>query len=772
MSEIFSGNTITIENLGNSKAKINKIGNSWQATRSGINKFDISKAKRTNGACSLQNNGDSIDVIATYVGEYTSANIDITDLFKEGETIYAIADFVASGSNTGAYRIQWAEDTGLTKGDIILMSYASGSVKSGVVPTKPEGATKLLLYLYGNIAGTVVVGDTVTYSKIMLSNQPITDYEPYGAMPSPEFPSSIENITDSAKIIVCNENLFDSKAIPEMSGTTYGVECKIDNNGIITLSSNTNPSGYLSTRRILRELCPKLKEGDVAYLFLETTHATKGIWLYNVEMMWSANTSKIITKEMLDGIVSIYGGNKQTDTIKIMITSNKLATEYKPHQSQTFLFPLKEGQKLYKDSYLADDGVHHVFGEKIFDGTEIWSKDIEYSPIDYYYYYSTNAPLNMDMNYIKMAICSHFKYIPFSHNKEGFWTTSVFGFSIKNETIGVIDEDDASTRKTKFKAYLAEQYANGTPVRIQYKLKNEVIEPYTPEQENIYMQLQNMELYEGINYVFVKGEPYAEIEVTVNKLIEDYDAYISATGRLIIPSLNINYLVDFNESNIPTMPEAVESSVRAAGRDGDIVLSTTYEPIPFNIVCYTEDNLTLIEKVEEEKKVNKLLNSIKNGTMTFALEKANKFYNVKYSGALTTMNYPKHLKFSIPLKSSESYGKDLIKKSIVGNSVGESQTAEKVGALFILRGPATNPMIALNDYSMEYNMSILEGARVEINSSKSTITNINAGGVKTNVMKYYNHQFPKIENGVNELKVLSGFDSDMQVSVIWNDLKL
>ena len=254
--------------------------------------------------------------------------------------------------------------------------------------------------------------------------------------------------------------------------------------------------------------------------------------------------------------------------------------------------------------------------------------------------------------------------------------------------------------------------------------------------------------------------------------MENFDVYISLNGYLVIPKYNIRFLIDFNESSIPTMPEAVESSVRAAGRDGDIVLNTTYEPISFSIVCYTQDGLTLEEKVKCESDVNRFLNEIKNKTARFAIEKDSKFYNVKYNAALTTINYPAHLKFSIPLKSSDSYAKDIEDKKIIGNGTATSNTVRDVGALFTINGPAITPIISLNDYSMEYNMDILEGSKVEIDSSRSTITNVNAEGVRTNVMKYYNHQFPKIENGENILKVLSGIDNASQVEVKWNDLKL
>lgn len=254
--------------------------------------------------------------------------------------------------------------------------------------------------------------------------------------------------------------------------------------------------------------------------------------------------------------------------------------------------------------------------------------------------------------------------------------------------------------------------------------------------------------------------------------MENFDFYISSNGYLVIPSLDIRYLINFSESNIPSMPEATEASVRAAGRDGDIPLKTTYEPIPFTIVCYTEDNLPIANKRTEELKINRFLNSIKEKTKMLAFEKDNKFYNVKYNGAMVTENYPAFLKFSIPLKSSDSYANKIPQNVITGNGTKNSDTLKEVGALFTINGPASNPIISLNDYSMEYTSNIAEGARIEIDSRKSTITHINSAGIKVNVMKFYNHQFPKIQYGSNELKVLSGINNENQVNVKWYDLTL
>ena len=73
---------------------------------------------------------------------------------------------------------------------------------------------------------------------------------------------------------------------------------------------------------------------------------------------------------------------------------------------------------------------------------------------------------------------------------------------------------------------------------------------------------------------------------------------------------------------------------------------------------------------------------------------------------------------------------------------------------------------------MHYDNVLLEGEQLIINSLNSTVTLINESGTETNAMTYYNHEFPQIQNGTNELKVLSGIDNENQVQVKWYDLKL
>lgn len=254
--------------------------------------------------------------------------------------------------------------------------------------------------------------------------------------------------------------------------------------------------------------------------------------------------------------------------------------------------------------------------------------------------------------------------------------------------------------------------------------------------------------------------------------MENVDCYISENGYFIASDYNIKNLIDPSESELSTMPSTSDSSVKIAGRDGDVVLSTTYDPIQFNIVCFTEDNLTAEQKILEEDKVKSFLNHIKNHTIKLGIENRNVYYNVKYSGSLTVVRYPKTLRFSIPLKSSSSYGRKIPNKIITGNNSETSDTIKEVGAEFTILGPASSPVISLNDYVMEFDTDVASGAKLIIDSSRSTVTNIDAYGRKTNQMTHYNHQFPKIQNGTNTVSILSGINNENQVKVEWNDLTL
>lgn len=469
-------------------------------------------------------------------------------------------------------------------------------------------------------------------------------------------------------------------------------------------------------------------------------------------------------------MASNYASGDYTIYDNLQVEIGEIATPYTPYQERKEYFPLSEGQKLMKGSYLADDGIHHRRKQVVFDGSREYIRYTSLDSANYNCFYTNQSDIYVDSTGTQTCLMSnYFKGDKFDNRAldiPNMWVnkfSSQIYFKVPN-TITTVEE---------LTTLFAEQYANGTPVIVEYELAEEEIVPYTETQQEAREKLRHFKGLNGENNITAQGTMTSTLDLTLyNVAEEDFDIYISKKGYFGALKYDINNLIDFMESNIPSIAEATESSVKIAGRDGDISLNTVYEPLPFEIVCYTEDNLTPEEKIIEEQKITSLLNSIKNQTKTFFMEREKKFYKVKYSGNLSVVRYPKHLKFTIPLKSSESYAMNFEESEIIGNGTKVSNTIKDTGAIFTIKGPATKPIISLNNYQMKYNENILEGNSLIINSEDSTITHITSAGVKTNAMRAYNHEFPKIKNGENQLAVSSGIDDEKQVNVKWYDLKI
>ena len=632
----------------------------------------------------------------------------------------------------------------------------------------------------GDKGTTFTVGRTTSYIRLGYRNdvglidlklsegEKITTYSPFGQ--------------GGLKITHLNGNLVDMEKIKWRTNTNGTYEY-ISNNEIKVNAKSGSYSGIYTKEIAIQDfrkpviISFEMKADQNCKVYVGTT----GLDRKTIEL--TPEYKRFVLKDIgknSTGAIVFYGLNLPTDLsfyIKNLMISYE-ESEFIPHQSKEILLPIQEPFR--KNGNVTDIFVkkndrwyeQHNIIRHIFDGTEVFQANVEWNTASPEIYHAFFKPTNWKIGQ-RNAVSNYFDFVIQTErdmNAEQIYcsTTNASPYLfIKTERLA-----DEKTTTDNINTYLTELNKQGKPMYLEYEAETPVLIPCTPQQSTILDQLENIQLYDGVNYIYTIDEIQPLLTLEIYNMIEDYDLYVSEDGYFGIPGTDIKFRINPIESSLPTMPEAVEASVRAAGRDGDYVLNTTYEPLPFEIVCYTEDNLTVTQKKEIESKVNRFLNSIKNRTKRIAFEKGEKFYNVKYNGLLTTTNYPAHLKFSIPLKSSESFGKDAYQKVLSGNSTEVSDTVEEVGALITINGPATLPIIALNDYSMEYDTAILEGARIEIDTAKSTATHINSDGVKTNVMRYYNHQFPKIQPGENTLKVLSGVDDENNVTVKWNDLKL
>lgn len=221
-----------------------------------------------------------------------------------------------------------------------------------------------------------------------------------------------------------------------------------------------------------------------------------------------------------------YENNNPDYANNVMIARSDKEIPYKPYQEQKVDFPLSEGQKLYKDSYLASDGIHNKRKQYVITGNEtiekIWIDD------DTHHVFAIKASLPVpqisDKTY-KEYLCNTYRVLNYDGGIDSIWAnrkdnntnyTTAMAIDYTNSSLSlrgrIIIKDMSIDDIDKMKTYLSEQYSNGTPVIVEYGLLEEEIVPYTTAQQESGDKIESMKLYDGVNHI----ESTSEIDIKYN----------------------------------------------------------------------------------------------------------------------------------------------------------------------------------------------------------------------------------------------------------------
>lgn len=205
-------------------------GETSQVTRSGKNLFNASKIPSSTGIV-VTDNGKTITMPVITAGNgYTSTSRKLSDLCPN----LKVGDIVT---------LRFNRNLGIGKRKIIYLSGVNYTWYATVSLTTTQEMLDSTVVLYGN---TYNEGETeqwiLTDFSIMLSSETDTSWEQYGASPSPDYPSEIENVEGKNKF---NKNtVTDNYLINKNDGTlnanaSYCVSDYIDVQGIskITLTN-------------------------------------------------------------------------------------------------------------------------------------------------------------------------------------------------------------------------------------------------------------------------------------------------------------------------------------------------------------------------------------------------------------------------------------------------------------------------------------------------------------------------------------------------------
>lgn len=187
------------------------------------------------------------------------------------------------------------------------------------------------------------------------------------------------------------------------------------------------------------------------------------------------------------------GATVNNQTIYPMILKGTYTEEtmpaYKPYQEQKVDFPLSEGQKLYKASYLASNGIHHKRKQVIFDGSDdegwVFNGFIDNPTDNLYAYYIVIEDRKKNGN----CLCDYFKKV-LSTTEKGMFSGTNLNFIV-----------EGITTVAEFKTWLSEH-----PITVEYELSEEEIVPYTAEQQEAWDKIEQLHTYKNVTNIFSDAE--------------------------------------------------------------------------------------------------------------------------------------------------------------------------------------------------------------------------------------------------------------------------
>ena len=330
----------------------------------------------------------------------------------------------------------------------------------------------IMLWAYG---GTIWLSDI----KLEEGTEP-TAYSPYNC--------------GSIDMIVCNKNLANL----EIVSTQYRANTeKINNNTFKVTKTEEGGTYYGQVEMYLQKgkqytvfLQAEGENSSDATISLCKDYNGVGYIQRNIKNHYTFNTEQ----EKL--VIIMYPTTAPEITFKIMIIEGSDTNqEFIDNQQQIITFPLSEGQKLMKGDYLANDGIHHVRKQIELVGTENW---LTYPAANQFYITLNNSKAK---NNEISIMSSHYKGIPFTNrnsNSDKECAISEAG------SLAIFTKD--YTNVSDFKLYLSQQKQAGTSVIVEYELAEEVIEPYTEEQQEAYNQINSLYSYDEVTNIFSSNE--------------------------------------------------------------------------------------------------------------------------------------------------------------------------------------------------------------------------------------------------------------------------
>lgn len=353
--------------------------------------------------------------------------------------------------------------------------------------------------------------------------------------PSPNYPSKIENVSGDLEVKAIARNILPRtfaedllKRLNVSSTDNYLVE--IDGKNYFKYPANL---GYQTGKNYFTK---DIFEESTQYVFklaiMKNDSETSG--KINIGIKYTDGTfeslgTSVWTNMTEKEVTIISDENKTIEEIGISYNSgityinldkyilckleagmdtNKI--EYEPYKEQIVTFPLGE-QKLMKDGYLGESGIVNKRKQIVLTGNENWktieTQNTENTFYIYTAYYDSIISKNDGSVLCNIAVRGDVFDVDEGNRVYKYNRGEALRFRFWKKDIADLES---------WKAYLAKQYANGTPVIVELVSAEEETTPYTEQQQTAYNNLQKLKTYRTVTNISNNQDTNMKIMYKIN----------------------------------------------------------------------------------------------------------------------------------------------------------------------------------------------------------------------------------------------------------------
>lgn len=568
-------------------------------------------------------------LIANKDGTYTYGVFKLGGRELLGKTLGIHADIETTGG-TPRISIFAGNSSSLVNSLLKVVLSASGTGYMTIPSNLNSELDTISAVLYVTTDASVVAGTYVDYTnlKVQVGSEEVV-YSAYNC--------------GSLGVTIRNENFGDAELLysqmKNFSSSNVRKEL-VDNKNCIVFN-NTSFRGGLgfeglkfkykeNTRYVIRGKFriydTTITSGAALYMQavdLEGNHI--GIIVHQAEgSEWIQFSFATNANSTLSSINFSYGtqGLWCLDMDSMEIYEGNTVREVPKSQVQTIIFPLAEGQKLYAGSYLAEDGIHNVRKQVVLDGSDDEGWNHNGGSMSYNvsaFTANISNLISIENTDTKVRVMCN-KTIGLSASEAlKLQKYNVIAVITNKRIYLCVQRSSFSTSSSTLKTWL-----QSNPITVEYELAEEEIIPYTDEQQAAYNQLQNLNLYEGINNFSFESSLYPISTLTYNIIkaspAPDNPSEIHFTGdignQIDFPNTSVSYTDGLHVAAKPNNNYILLPN-RIYTLNFDYVVTNSTTDIYYGIGYGTKDNYVGALTINGEENIQYATQNRGSNSVTF-----------------------------------------------------------------------------------------------------------------------------------------------------------